>query len=141
MCFLCSQVISFCEKEGIEIIDFKVVDLAGSWHHLSIQVERFDERLLEDGIGFDGSSYVFLSVEKSDMIFKPDIRTAFVDPICEVPTLSMIADIYQITYKNEKFQSDLRYIAEKAEMYLIETGIADENIIGPEFEFYVFDHV
>lgn len=136
-----SQVISFCEKEGIKIIDFKVVDLAGRWHHLSIPVERFDEKILEDGIGFDGSSYGFLSVEKSDMIFKPDIRTAFVDPFCEVPTLSMIADIYQITDKSERFQSDPRYIAEKAEKYLKETGIADENIIGPEFEFYVFDHI
>ncbi|KPU26831.1 glutamine synthetase [Caloranaerobacter sp. TR13] len=136
-----SQVISFCEKEGIKIVDFKVVDLAGRWHHLSIPVERFDEKILEDGIGFDGSSYGFLSVEKSDMIFKPDIRTAFVDPFCEVPTLSMIADIYQITDKSERFQSDPRYIAEKAEKYLKETGIADENIIGPEFEFYVFDHI
>ncbi|WP_069650022.1 type I glutamate--ammonia ligase [Caloranaerobacter ferrireducens] len=136
-----SQVISFCEKEGIKIIDFKVVDLAGRWHHLSIPVERFDEKILEDGIGFDGSSYGFLSVEKSDMIFKPDISTAFVDPFCEVPTLSMIADIYQITDKSERFQSDPRYIAEKAEKYLKETGIADENVIGPEFEFYVFDHI
>ncbi|SHH64112.1 glutamine synthetase [Caloranaerobacter azorensis DSM 13643] len=136
-----SQVVNFCEKEGIKIIDFKVVDLAGRWHHLSIPVERFNEKILEDGIGFDGSSYGFLSVEKSDMIFKPDIRTGFIDPFCEVPTLSMIADIYQITDKNERFQSDPRYIAEKAERYLKKTGIADEYIIGPEFEFYVFDHI
>lgn len=136
-----SEVKSFCEKEGIRIIDFKVVDLAGRWHHLSIPAERFSEKILEKGIGFDGSSYGFLSVEKSDMVFKPDISTAFVDPYCEVPTLNMIADIYQIGDEIERFEGDPRYITEKAVRYLKETGIADENIIGPEFEFNVFDHI
>lgn len=135
------EVKSFCKNEGIEIIDFKIVDLAGRWHHLSIPVERFGYKILEEGIGFDGSSYGFLAVEKSDMVFKPDITTAFIDPFCEVPTLSMIADIYEIGDQISRFDGDPRYIAEKAEKYLKETGIADENIIGPEFEFYVFDHI
>ncbi len=136
-----SEVISFCEKEGIRIIDFKVVDLSGRWHHLSIPAERFSKKILENGIGFDGSSYGFLTVEKSDMVFKPDISTAFIDPFCEVPTLNMIADIYQIGDSIERFEGDPRYITEKAIRYLIETGIADENRIGPEFEFNVFDHI
>jgi glutamine synthetase len=136
-----SQAKEFCEKEGIKIIDFKLIDLAGRWHHLSIPVERFNERILEDGIGFDGSSYGFLTVEKSDMVFKPDVTTAFIDPYCEIPTLSMIADIYDIGEENKRFEGDPRYISEKAENYLINTGVADEFIIGPEFEFYVFDHI
>lgn len=135
------EVKSFCEKEDIRIIDFKVIDLSGRWHHLSIPAERFSEKTMENGIGFDGSSYGFLSVEKSDMIFKPDISTAFVDPYCEIPTISMIADIYQIGDKIERFEGDPRYITEKAVKFLKETGIADENVIGPEFEFNIFDHV
>ncbi|WP_425446910.1 type I glutamate--ammonia ligase [Dethiothermospora halolimnae] len=135
------EVKEFCDKEDIKIIDFKVVDLTGRWHHLSIPVERFDEDLMEKGIGFDGSSYGFLTVEKSDMIFKPDINTAFVDPFCEIKTLTMIADIYQLGDETKRFEGDPRYIAEKAQQYLRETKIADENIIGPEFEFNVFDHI
>ncbi|EOC99793.1 type I glutamate--ammonia ligase [Caldisalinibacter kiritimatiensis] len=135
------EVKEFCENKKIKIIDFKVVDLAGRWHHLSIPAERFNESIIENGIGFDGSSYGFLTVEKSDMIFKPDITTAFIDPFCQIPTLTMIANIYETDGENKRFEGDPRYIAEKAESYLIETGIADENIIGPEFEFYVFDHV
>ncbi|GAJ01931.1 unnamed protein product, partial [marine sediment metagenome] len=31
--------------------------------------------LFSEGIGFDGSSYGFLTVEKSDMVFVPDMST------------------------------------------------------------------
>ncbi|MGF7059196.1 type I glutamate--ammonia ligase [Brassicibacter mesophilus] len=135
------EVKSFCQNENIKIIDFKVGDLSGRWHHLSIPVERFDEKIMVKGIGFDGSSYGFLTVEKSDMVFKPDITTAFIDPFCKVPTVTMLADIYELGNEITRFEGDPRYIVEKAERYLKETGIADEYIIGPELEFYVFDHV
>ncbi|MDR1699988.1 MAG: glutamine synthetase, partial [Lachnoclostridium sp.] len=72
------------------MVDFKEVDLDGRWHHLSIPVERFTPELLKKGIGFDGSSYGFLTVEKSDMVFIPDITSAFIDPVIETPTISMI---------------------------------------------------
>lgn len=135
------DVRKFCEQQCIRIVDFKVIDLAGRWHHLSIPYERLSERIMSEGIGFDGSSYGFLTVEKSDMIFKPDVKTAFIDPFCSVPTLSIISDIFQLGDEVKRFEGDPRYIAQKAEQYLKSTGIADENIIGPEFEFYIFDHI
>ena len=91
-----SQLKEFITKNGIKMIDFKEIDLAGKWHHLTIPSERFTEDLLRRGIGFDGSSYGFLTVEKSDMVFIPDIKSAFVDPITKIPTISMIGDIYKI---------------------------------------------
>jgi len=123
------------------MIDFKITDLNGRWHHLSIPVSRFNEKVFEEGIGFDGSNYGFMTVEKSDMVFIPDMSTAFVDPFCEEPTLSMIGDIYTLDGGIKRYEGDPRYIAEKAEKFMISTGIADENIIGPEFEFYVFDKI
>ena len=132
----------FCRAEGIKAIDFKLINLAGRWHHLTIPVERLDEQIMEDGIGFDGSSYGFLTLEKSDMVFLPDFRFAFVDPFCEIPTLSVIGNIYELDgNKMERFGGDPRYIAEKAENYLKSTGIADRTWFGPEFEFYLIDHV
>ena len=135
-----SQLSGFIREKGIKIIDFKEIDLAGKWHHLSIPAERFTEDLLKTGIGFDGSSYGFLTVEKSDMVFLPDITSAFVDPMVELSTLSMIGDIYKIGKGGyERFEDDPRYIAEKAEKYLEKTGISDLCLFGPEFEFYIID--
>lgn len=132
---------SFIEKENIKIIDFKVITLPGRWNHLAIPVERLNEKLFSDGIGFDGSSYGYSTIEDSDMCFIPDMRTAFIDPYCKVPTLSMIANIYTIGNNEGRFNGDPRYIAEKAEVCLRDLGIADEFVIGPEFEFYIFDHI
>ena len=136
------QIAEFIKKNNVKIIDFKEIDLAGRWHHLSIPAERFTEDLLKKGIGFDGSSYGFLTVEKSDMVFIPDITSAFLDPIAEMPTLSMIGDIFKIGNNGfERFEDDPRYIAEKAEKFLMSTGISDKCLFGPEFEFYVLDSV
>ena len=129
----------YCKSNNIRIVDFKITDLNGRWHHLSIPVSRFNEKIFEEGIGFDGSNYGFLTVEKSDMVFIPDLSTAFVDPFCEEPTLSMIGDIYTLDGEISRFEEDPRYTAEKAEKFMVSSGIADENIIGPEFEFYIFD--
>ncbi|MDD3880447.1 MAG: type I glutamate--ammonia ligase [Syntrophomonas sp.] len=124
------------------MIDFKIIDLLGRWHHLSIPVGRFKPEILEYGIGFDGSNYGFAPVENSDMVLIPDISTAVYDPFTDVPTLSMIGDIFVIAQpENYRFDQDPRSIAVKAEEYMKSTGIADELRIGPEFEFHVFDHV
>ncbi|MFT9495305.1 type I glutamate--ammonia ligase [Anaerosolibacter sp.] len=136
-----NELMDFCGNKKIKLIDFKVVDLAGRWHHLTIPVERFNEKILKNGIGFDGSSYGFLTVEKSDMVFIPDITSAFADPFAELPTLTMIGDIYSAGEEKQRFEGDPRYIAEKTEKYLLELGIADQNLLGPEFEFYILDHI
>lgn len=131
----------FIQKEKIKFIDFKIITLPGRWNHLVIPSERLNEKLFTDGIGFDGSSYGYSTIEDSDMCFIPDMSTAFVDEYCKVPTLSMIANIYTIGDNEGRFAGDPRFIAEKSIKYLKKSDIADEFIIGPEFEFYIFDHI
>lgn len=131
----------FCREQDIKMIDFKMVDLYGRWRHLTVPVERFTENTLKNGIGFDGSNYGFAPVEKSDMVFIPDIKTSAYDTFVEVPTLSMIGDVYVIGNPHRRFEQDPRAVAIHAENYMRSTGIADEIRIGPEFEFYVFDRV
>jgi len=76
------------------------------------------------------------------MVFIPDITTAVRDPFTEIPTLSMIGDVFVIAQPdNYRFDQDPRSIAVKAEEYLKSTGIGDELRMGPEYEFHVFDHV
>ncbi len=136
------EVTTFCSENKIQMIDFKMIDLIGRWRHLGIPVGRFTPDTLKHGIGFDGSNYGFVPVEKSDMVFVPDISTAVFDPFTDVPTLSMIGDVFVIAEPdNYRFEQDPRAIAIKAEEYMISTGIADEMRIGPEYEFNIFDHV
>ncbi|MCK5762827.1 MAG: glutamine synthetase, partial [Clostridiales bacterium] len=88
------EVIEYCKKNDIKFIDFKLIDITDRWHHLTVPVRKFTEEMMEKGIGFDGSSYGFLTVEKSDMVFKPDISTTFIDPFVEEKTLVMLTEIY-----------------------------------------------
>jgi len=136
-----SDIKTLIEEHNIKIIDFKQIDLDGRWHHLSVPAERFTPALLEKGIGFDGSSYGFLTVEKSDMVFIPDITSAFIDPVIKTPAVSMIGDIYRIGGEYIRFENDPRYVAEKAEQFLKDANISDKCLFGPEFEFYVLDNI
>lgn len=132
---------NYVKTNDIKMIDFKIVTLVGKWNHLTIPAARLNPNMFKDGIGFDGSSYGYAVLEKSDMAFIPDLTTAFVDPYCVVPTLSMIANIYELKGTRERYEGDPRFIAEKAMRFLSKNDIADDFVIGPEFEFYVFDHI
>lgn len=136
------EMIAYCETEKVEIIDLKVIDMRGKWHRLSITSQKLSADLLIKGIGFDGSSYGFLTVEKSDMVMIPDITTCYIDSSKNHKTIVVIANIYVINgNKLERFEDDPRYIAEKAEIFMKDKDIADTCLLGPEFEFFVLDHV
>ena len=90
------QIQDFIRQNGIAFLDFKMIDLRGRWKHLSIPAARFNEDIMTHGIGFDGSNYGYAQVERSDMVFLPDITTAVVDPFVKAPTLTMIGDVMVI---------------------------------------------
>ena len=97
--------------------------------------------MFTDGLGFDGSSIRgYQQIQESDMLLIPDPETAFVDPVLQVPTLSMICNV-QDPVTRESYTRDPRHIAQKAEAYLKSTGIGDASYWGPEAEFYIFDDV
>ena len=136
------EVLRLCEDNQIRIVDFKLTDIDGRWRHLSIPVERLSENTMIHGIGFDGSNYGYAAVENSDMVFVPVLDSAVIDTYCEIPTLSMIGDVMIIDHPhNRPFDQYPRNIAKRALEYMQELGIADEMLIGPEYEFYVFDQL
>ena len=136
------EIQQLCREKGIKIVDFKMTDIDGRWRHLSIPVERFGEETLRYGIGFDGSNYGYAPVENSDMVFVPDLDSAGVDPFAKIPTLTMVGDVLVIDRPNNRpFDQYPRNVAKRAAAYMRELGIADEMIVGPEYEFHVFDHV
>ena len=136
------DILRMIRENNIKIVDFKLTDLDGRWRHLSIPAERLSEKTMTEGIGFDGSNYGYAAVENSDMVFIPVPDSAVIDTYAEVPTLSMIGDVQVISLpQNQPFDQYPRNVAIRALEYMKETGIADQMIIGPEYEFYIFDSV
>ena len=141
------EVLQFVKDNDIKIVDLKFNDLPGLWQHFSIPATELTDiddptrGIWVDGIGFDGSSIRgFKKIQESDMILVPDPATAVIDPICQIPTLSILCDVYDPLTK-QPYTRDPRYIARKAEQYLRSTGIADTSYWGPEMEFFIFDNV
>ena len=136
-----SDVIRNAKELGIKIVDLRFVDLIGTWQHFSIPVGEMTESLFTEGIGFDGSSIRgFQKIYESDMLLFPDPGRTFVDSTLEVPTLAMVCDIKDPLTLSD-YSRDPRYVARKAEAYLLSTGIADTSYWGPELEFYIFNSV
>lgn len=130
------------KEHGIEFIDLKSIDLAGRLHHLSLPIhDDTIDKLMDEGVGFDGSSYGFAKVESSDMIQKPDLSTCQIDLFRERPTLTCFADVFLTDEQRSHFPQDVRWVARRAEDLLRKLGIADETRWGPEFEFYIFSNV
>ena len=136
-----SDVVALAKEKEVKIVDFKFMDLPGMWQHFSIPATELEEDMFDDGLGFDGSSIRgFQAINESDMLLFPDPDTAIVDPVCKIPTLSIICNIKDpITL--ESYTRDVRHIAQKAEAHLISTGIADTSYWGPEAEFFLFNDV
>ena len=136
------DILDMIRENGIEMVDFKMVDINGQYRHVTIPAENFSEDTMKSGIGFDASNYGYAVVEKSDMVFIPDPDTAVIDPFCQIPTLSMTGNAMIIANpENRPLAQYPRNIVLAAEQYLKDSGIADTMLILPEFEFYLFDQV
>ncbi len=133
--------IELAKKSGAKMVDVKFVDTFGTWQHFSVPTGELTEEVFEDGFGFDGSSIRgWKSIEVSDMLAIPDPTTAFIDPFCAVPTLSVTCTIAEPGTK-EAYNRDPRGISQRGEKYLASTGLADTAAFGPEAEFFIFDNV
>ncbi|MCP4684366.1 MAG: type I glutamate--ammonia ligase [bacterium] len=136
------KLVATAKEKKIEFVDLKLSDLLGAWHHITIPVSGLTSELFEHGVGVDGSSLPgFSKIEKGDMILMPDPSTAFVDAIFERPTLSMIGNIMEVGDSVESYSRDPRRVATDAEKLLGERLPGTKAVLGPEFEFYIFDKV
>jgi glutamine synthetase len=125
-----------------EFIDLKFSDLPGTWHHITIPISSLNQGLFTNGVGVDGSSLPgFSRIEKGDMIAIPVPDTVFIDPFFEAPTISMICDIFDLSDKMTPYSRNPRRVSADAEKYLHQNLKGINLVIGPEFEFYVFDKV
>ena len=126
------DIMKMIQDQGIQMVDFKMVDINGQFRHVTIPAQHFSEETMVNGIGFDASNYGYAVVEKSDMVFIPDPDTAVVDPFCDIPTLSMTGNAMIIGYpENRPLDQYPRNIVLAAERYMRDTGVADTMLILP----------
>ncbi|MBR6585744.1 MAG: type I glutamate--ammonia ligase [Firmicutes bacterium] len=134
------DIMQMIQEQNIKMVDFKIVDINGQFRHVTIPASQFTPDTIREGIGFDASNYGYAVVEKSDMVFIPDLDTAVIDPYCEIPTLSITGNAMIIDYpENRPLAQYPRNIVQAAEQYMKSNGIADTMLILPEFEFHMFD--
>lgn len=129
------------ENEGIEFVGFRFTDFDGQTHQITIPARDLTEEVFTKGTNFDGSSIAgWRPINNSDMMFRADASSHFIDPFTAHPTLIIFCDIVEPD-TGKPYNKDPRGIAARAEAYLRKSGIGDQAFFGPELEFFIFDNV
>ena len=64
------------------------------------EVKIVDEKMLNEGVFFDGSSIAgWKSIHESDMLLKPDLERAIIDPFTSHSTLVLFVDVLDAVKK------------------------------------------
>jgi glutamine synthetase len=135
------EVLEFAKKNDARQLDLRFTDIPSLQHHVSYPISELDEGSFEEGFGMDGSSIRgWAAIHESDMLLIPDPGSAFMDPFAETPTLVMYGDVRDPITK-QRYERDPRWIAQKAELYLKNSGVADTAYFGAEAEFFIFDNI
>jgi glutamine synthetase len=136
-----ADILKMMKENEIEWVDLRFTDPRGKWQHLSMCADVMGEDELEDGLMFDGSSIAgWKAINESDMILRPDLDAAYIDPFSSTPMLVLVCDIVE-PGDGSLYARDPRSTAKRAEAYLKSTGIGDTIYVGPEPEFFMFDDV
>src|SRR6266699_5998001 len=135
------EVLEYAKNNDVKQLDLRFTDIPSLQHHVSYPINQLEDSSFEEGFGMDGSSIRgWAAIHESDMLLVPDPTTAFLDPFAEVPTLVMYGDIKDPITK-QRYERDPRWIAQKAELYLRNSGVADTAYFGAEAEFFIFDNI
>ncbi len=133
------KFLNFIKANEILFVDFRFTDTRGKWQHTTMHVDSVDDDILTDGLMFDGSSIDgWKTINESDMILQPDLKTATIDPFTSQATIIVFCDVVEPS-TGQGYSRDPRSTAKRAEIYLEYTGIGDTAFFGPELEFFVFD--
>ncbi|MWB77876.1 type I glutamate--ammonia ligase [Pseudooceanicola sp. 216_PA32_1] len=135
------KLLKLIKDEGAEYVDIRFTDPRGKLQHVTVMSDQVDADFLEEGFMFDGSSIEgWKSIEASDMKLMPDTESAYVDPFYAEKTICIHCSVVEPD-TGEPYERDPRGTAQKAEAYLISSGVGDSAFMGPEAEFFIFDNV
>ncbi|WP_292057006.1 MULTISPECIES: type I glutamate--ammonia ligase [unclassified Brevundimonas] len=136
-----NKILQEIKDKDVQYVDLRFTDTRGRVHHVTFDIGMVDEDFLEEGTMFDGSSIAgWKAINESDMLLKPDLSSAFIDPFYQQTTLFMFCDVLNPDTA-EPYNRDSRSMAKKALAYVQSSGVGDTVFFGPEAEFFVFDDV
>ena len=135
------------EDEQVTFVDFWFVDVFGELRRMGMPSYAIDEDSFRNGLEkLDASSILgFKSVNRSDMILKPDPSTFRMLPPeydnGRRKNARLICDLYEGNTSHEsRYNRDSRGITKKAADKLSGAGLT-HAFWGPELEFFVFDTI
>lgn len=135
------NVLALIQENEVKFIDLRFTDTKGKEQHITIPSHQIDADFFEEGKMFDGSSVAgWKGINESDMVMMPDAASAVLDPFTEDATLNIRCDILEPATM-QGYDRDPRSIAKRAEEFMRAAGFADNVLVGPEPEFFLFDDV
>jgi glutamine synthetase len=133
-----SEIKKVLAANDITFVYFQFIDLNGKLYSVAIPIEKL-ESVVENGIGIDGYSCDFLSVEKSDLIIRPDLDTLTILP-WETTTgkvASFLCDIYDADGVSP-FEAAPRNVLKHAlKKMKAQLGEDVEFLVAPELQFWL----
>lgn len=129
------------KKHEAKFIDLRFTDTRGKEQHITIPVSAMDDDFIENGKMIDGSSFKgWQKIHQSDLALLPDLSQILHDPFYQDSTLFIHCNVVD-PQTMLGYDRCPRSLAQRAEVYLQSTGIADQVFFGPEPEFFIFDDV
>ncbi len=136
-----SAVLAAIKEYDAKFIDLRFTDTLGKEQHITIPASAVDDDFIENGKMIDGSSIKgWQKIHQSDLALVPDLSSVLPDPFYQDNTLFIRCNVVD-PQTMLGYERDPRSLAQRAEIYLQSTGIADQVLFGPEPEFFIFDDV
>ena len=130
--FTKSDIIEFVKKENIRHVNFMYPAGDGRLKTLNFVINdvAYLDEILTCGERVDGSSlFSFVEASSSDLYVVPRFRTAFIDPISEIPTLAFLCSFFN--KDGQPLESSPEYVLQKAcKAFRDSTGL-DFECMGP----------
>jgi len=130
-------------KENFDFFDLLIIDLFGKLRHVTLPTNYLSEEVFERGVGFDASNTMYSQLTDSDLVIVPDISCTFTNPFSEYKTISSFGNVYSFDSNGDMklFPLDPRFILKKTLSLLRDKTPAQNLMVLPELEFYVFDKI
>ena len=135
--FTLADITAFVKDNGIGMVNFMYPAADGRLKTLNFVItnEEYLHSILTSGERVDGSSlFPFIEAGSSDLYVIPRLRTAFIDPFAELPTLCFLCSFFD--KDGQRLESSPEYTLYKAKKAFTEaTGMTYEAM--GELEYYV----
>ena len=113
--FTKADIIAFIKAENIRHVNFMYPAGDGRLKTLNFVINdlAYLDEILTCGERVDGSSlFSFVEASSSDLYVVPRFRTAFIDPIAEIPTIAFLCSFFN--KDGQPLESSPEYVLQKA---------------------------